>query len=293
MIGESVPALCSARVERRGCVAGIVWIASHPKSGNTWVRIFLANLLAKRRTPIDITAAKQYCASEANPNWYRPLSPKPLAELTDAEIAALRPCVQAHIARTAKRFTLLKTHSFLGIYRDHPLISMEATAGAIYIVRDPRDVAISAMSNFGLSLDETISAMTRPVHSGSPAEVQIYEVSESWSNHIKSWTQIPNPRMLVVRYEDMLARPRKTFGAIPRVLDLDGDPELVKRAIKFSSFKDVSAQERAGGFTERSKHADRFFVSGRGGGWRKTLTPAQAKQNENDHGEQMRRFGCL
>ncbi len=274
-------------------MAGIVWIASYPKSGNTWVRIFLANLLAKRRTPIDINAAKQYCASEGNPNWYRPLSPKPLAELTEVEIAALRPRVQAHIARTAKGFALLKTHNYLGIYKDHPLISMDATVGAIYIVRDPRDVAISAMSHFGLSLDETISAMTRPVHSGSPAEVQIYEVSESWSNHVKSWTQIPNPRMLVVRYEDMLARPRKTFGDIARVLHLDGDPALVKRALKFSSFKEVSAQERTGGFVERSKHADRFFVSGRAGGWRKTLTPAQAKQIENDHGEQMRRFRYL
>ncbi len=274
-------------------MAGIVWIASYPKSGNTWVRIFVANLLANRRAPIDINTAKQFCPSEGNPNWYRPLSPKPLGELTDEEIAALRPRVQAHVARTARRFALLKTHNYLGIYKDHPLISMDATAGAIYIVRDPRDVAVSATNHFGLSLDETISAMSRKVHSGSPAEEHIYEVSEAWSVHVKSWTQLQHPRLLVVRYEDLLARPRTSFGAIARALGLGDDAGRIRRAIRFSSFKVVSAQERSKGFAERSEHADRFFRSGRAGVWRETLTPAQAATIEREHGEQMRRFGYL
>jgi DNA-binding Lrp family transcriptional regulator len=274
-------------------MGGIVWIASYPKSGNTWLRLFVANLIADRDEPLDINAVGRFVPGEADPGWFRAAVRRPLRELSEAEIAALRPEVHRRIARAKPKGILLKTHNVLGEDRGHPLIAMEATAGAIYVVRDPRDVALSARSHFGLDLDETIAAMARSTRSSPEPEQQIYEVYESWSNHVRSWTQDAHPRLLVLRYEDLHARPLEAFGAVARALGLGRDRRRIERAIAHSSFAEASAQEKTKGFGERSRHAERFFHSGRAGAWRDLLTPAQAERTARDHGEQMRRFGYL
>jgi hypothetical protein len=274
-------------------MSGIVWIASYPKSGNTWVRLFIANLIADRPEPLDINAVGTFVPGEADPGWFRRSARRPLNELSDEEIAALRPAVQESIARARPRGLLLKTHNALGEHKGHPLISMAATAWSIYIVRDPRDVALSARSHFGLGLDETIAAMARSTRSSPRPEQQIYEVYESWSNHVKSWTQFRHPRLLVLRYEDLLAEPLRSFTAVARALGLERDRGRVERAIAHSSFAEVSAQERAKGFGERSTYGGHFFRSGRAGAWREELTAAQAERIARDHAAQMRRFGYL
>ncbi|HXD83760.1 MAG TPA: sulfotransferase domain-containing protein, partial [Rudaea sp.] len=79
-------------------MGSILWLASYPKSGNTWLRAFLANLVANRRDPVPLAELPRYCEDEALPELYARRAGRPSTELDMEQIAALRPLVHADIA---------------------------------------------------------------------------------------------------------------------------------------------------------------------------------------------------
>ncbi|HEV2675332.1 MAG TPA: sulfotransferase domain-containing protein, partial [Aliidongia sp.] len=168
------------------------------------------------------------------------------------------------------------------------------TAGAIYIIRDPRDVVISYSHHQGKPVDYIIDMMRDEAACVAGDDATVYEYLSSWSRHVQSWTHTPSSQLLVLRYEDMLDQPLKSFAAVPKFLGLDVPRPRLEKAMKLSSFKVLKAQEQRKGFIERPAQADAaFFREGKAGQWRKILTPAQVARIEADHGEQMRRFGYL
>ena len=120
---------------------GILWLASYPKSGNTWMRAFLANLILDAPEPLPLKRISEVCPSEPAEIWFRPLVQGPVADLSPKEIAALRVKTQERVVGLNKNVVPMKTHSYLGEDCGHPIFSMTATFGAVYIIRDPRDVA--------------------------------------------------------------------------------------------------------------------------------------------------------
>jgi hypothetical protein len=119
----------------------------------------------------------------------------------------------------------------------------------------------------------------------------VFELHCSWSRHVESWTGRPHRALHVMRYEDMLARPRQTFGGLVQFLRLPQIRERLNHAIELSSFKELRRQEEGRGFDERSSAQQRFFREGVAGGWRKTLTRAQVESLVAVNEAQMRRFG--
>jgi hypothetical protein len=107
---------------------------------------------------------------------------------------------------------------------------------------------------------------------------------------VKSWTHIANPALHVVRYEDLKSDPARHFGAIARFLGLSPEPARLEKALRFSSFDTLRAQEEKSGFIERTPVQDRFFRSGLVGEWRTKLTRVQAIRLIERHREQMARF---
>ncbi len=134
-------------------MGNIVWLASYPKSGNTWLRAFLANLVADAGAPLPLGDLPQYCEDEARPELFTALAGRPSTDLTFEEICALRPRVHADIAARSPGTRLVKTHNCAGFVGSHPLHDASVTAGAIYVVRNPLDVAVSMMHHFGLDAD--------------------------------------------------------------------------------------------------------------------------------------------
>lgn len=275
-------------------MGGIVWLASYPKSGNTWVRAFLHNLLRGASAPVDIDSLGEFTLGDTERKWFERLTDKPYDELTKEEQAVLRPRVHDMLIRTSPDSVFVKTHHFLGEDCGVPLISMEHTAGAIYIVRNPLDIAISASHFYGKTMDEAIAFLANDnAHSGGSAD-QVYHVITSWSNHVRSWNQNPTPRLLVVRYEDMLGKPQKTFAGITRFLGLKPPRDRLQRAIRFSSFNVLRGQEDRHGFRENMfGSGDSFFRKGTLGQWKKALTPEQVARIVSDHRRQMERFGYV
>ena len=119
----------------------------------------------------------------------------------------------------------------------------------------------------------------------------VYEVHKSWSIHVDSWTNPPRPGLAVLRYEDMLNNPIKTFGGLTQFLGLNPPRKRLERAIERASFKTLRRQEDERGFKEKSPFAQKFFREGRAGQWRELLTPPQIDKLVGQHKEQMQRFG--
>ena len=108
-----------------------------------------------------------------------------------------------------------------------------------------------------------------------------------------SWTATPHPAFVVVRYEDLLDQPLKAFGAVAKLLGLDRDRERLRRAIRFSSFRELKQQELASGFVEKSPSSRHFFRAGTKNQWIGRLSDAQAALIVARHREQMKRFGYV
>jgi hypothetical protein len=273
-------------------MGAIIWLASYPKSGNTWMRAFLHNLLKNPKEPASINQLNQFCLGEDSAALYNELDPRPMSALTPAEIMALRPKVHRLLTKASPDSVFVKTHNLLGEAEGSPLVNMECTAGAIYMVRNPLDVAISYAHHFGVDMDEAIEQLNFPGAGTPTTNMGARQYYGTWSMHVSSWTQVPFPALHVVRYEDMRDSPSQTFARVAKFLGLNPPPDRLERAISFSSFDQLRTQEDESGFVERSQHA-RFFRSGQVGQWRRDLSEDQVKRVVSQHREQMARFGYL
>jgi Sulfotransferase domain len=277
---------------------GIVWLASYPKSGNTWLRVYLYHLMrimgGHPREADELNKLDRASGYEAILfGLFDQFLGKSLTVASAEEVMSVRPRVHAAVAERIKAVALLKTHNLLGEIAGVPTINPQVTAGAIYIVRDPRDVAPSLARHLGSTLDQAIEAMRTPRFATESNKEAAFEIWGSWSEHVESWTAEASPSLLVVRYEDMLGKPTETFTAIARHLRQAPTAEQVAEAIELSSFDKLRRQEEEGAFRERSERAERFFASGKAGGWRDKLTAAQANGIVAVHRKQMERFGYL
>lgn len=182
-----------------------------------------------------------------------------------------------------------KTHSCNGYVYGMEQIPREFTKNAIYLVRDPRDVAISYAHHTNRSIDDVIETMERKdaLHDQSP----IFQYMGRWCDHVESWLDAPKREqpyypVLVIRYEDMLESPHTCFGQAMRFLGVEGD---LDRAIEETSFQRLSEQENEGGFRETFT-GGKFFRSGKSE-WREKLSRKQIARIEKVHGKTMRKLG--
>jgi hypothetical protein len=276
---------------------GILWLASYPKSGNTWTRNFLHNLLnileGLDEDVQDINKMNELTFWEISAEPYEKLLGKPVTLTTRQEIAEIRPQVQELIASRVDGLAMIKTHHCLVTDRGHPVINTKVTAGAVYIVRNPLDVAISLANHISGTIDDAIDMMETRGTETLVSERSVYEVYGSWSQHVESWTRKPHQAIYVMRYEQMLEDPERTFGALARHLLLKPREDQLRLAIERSSFENLRKQEEEGGFKEKPEKAERFFRSGKSGEWQDKLTRRQVRQIVSTHHQQMERFGYL
>jgi len=271
----------------------ILWLASYPKSGNTWLRMFLANLISGSQTPFDINRLGEVTLAEPGTAGFALLDARPWQDWSYAEIAAMRPRVQERISQTREGVIPVKTHSAFVKVRGVPTINMSVTQGAVYVVRNPLDVAISYAHHQGLGLDEMIAILNTPMFRTPTNEVNVYEVMGSWSEHVRSWTASDSPMMHVMRYEDMAADPLAAFTRLTDFMRIEATAEAVARAVGHADFDAARRMEEEAGFKERTPAQERFFRAGKTGQWRDILSPRQVAAIVDAHRDQMARFGYV
>lgn len=265
----------------------ITWLASYPKSGNTWLRLFLATYLTGQT---DINAVQGVSHDDLTPYFWQVVSPVPLDQLSQDSAFACRGAVLVHTL-AAKRWahTYLKTHSACGRVNGNPLLPQSLTDRAVYIVRDPRDVAVSYAHHTQTPIDDIIDTMESP-HCLAKAP-GLYNALGPWSEHVRGYLAADTFPVHIMRYEDMHTAPKDTFGAAVEFLGLERDSDKVREAIEATWFPFLQEQEQAYGFREASDKGVPFFRNGQAGAWRDELTDAQVKHIEAFHGETMERMG--
>lgn len=275
----------------------IIWLASYPKSGNTWLRAFLANLKSEADVPADINELRGGPIASARLLFDEAMGIE-ASDLTLAEIERYRPAVYEHMATCSETTMFLKIHdAFTRNDAGLPIISRTATKGAIYLIRNPLDVAVSYAHHMSVPIDRAIKVMAQEKHalvsSKKNISHQLRQRLLTWSSHVESWVDNSELAVHMMRYEDMVQHPVETFTAAARFADLSTEPAAIEQAIAFSSFDVLQSQERERGFSEKPAGVESFFRKGKVGAWREVLSDQQADQIVQDHSQVMSRFGYL
>lgn len=272
-------------------VAGIVWLASFPKSGNTWFRIFLANLAAGDGGPADLNSLYRHGGFAGDREAFEAATMLDSGLLSHDDIDALRPQVYAHIE--GRRW--MKVHDAYAALPDgEPLLGRAARA-AIYLVRDPRDVAISLAHHNDTSIDAAIALMNRTdaalCDGRNGLDAQLRQRLRDWSGHVTSWLDQHDVCVLPIRYEDLKADPVAHFGKALAFAGQEAGMAEIERAARHADFSELQRRERESGFAERKPGATPFFRAGQVGGWRDRLTTGQRTRIEDAHAAVMDRLG--
>ena len=269
----------------------IIWIASFPKSGNTWMRAFLANYILKQKASYPINELGSFSLSDTRPRFFQEASGKPVEQLSTIDTLKLRLKCQKLIAEFKNHDHFVKTHSRYGTFKGHSLINDRVSKGAIYLVRNPLDLVISYAAHLGIPIDEAIDAMDGSPNFTVEADSNVVTVMGSWSDHVDSWLTNETVPRILVRYEDLVEDPSKEFNKVLTTLGMGIDQGQLNKAIGFSSFSELARQESVSGFRERPPHAKQFFRQGVSGQWNDILKRSQVQKIIATHGNVMAKLG--
>lgn len=252
----------------------IIWLASFPKSGNTWTRVLLANYFMPPGEAPDINTLHRFTTGDTRQDFFDRVHGKPYVARNFDEWLMIRPKVMRAIAASKPGHHFVKTHCQCRPIGPYDLIPPETTAAAIYIMRNPFDVVLSYARHMNEDVDSAITRMTDP-KAVNIRPSGICEFVGRWDEHIETWLGAPGLPLHVMRYEDMLADIEGQMRALLGFLRVPVQDGQMRRAIRAASFDSLKKQEQQKGFRERPAEMKQFFKTGRAGGWRNELNPEQ------------------
>jgi len=275
----------------QGLKRDLKFVASYPKSGNTWVRMAAICYSTGRADLSALGRMGDLCVQD-----YHDVSPVPLSQLGLPAQAQIRPAAMLNLAFSlgGKQEHAIKSHhAFLSI-EGVPLWHPSFVDRVVNPVRDPREICCSAKEHFGFeSYEETAKFMAKEGQCIGGGDRPIHHVIGSWAQHVNSWQTAPLD-VMTVKYEDLKADPlamfEKIFGFL---LDEEVDRYRVEEAVKATDFDHLKELEDEHGFPEKSDQADRFFRSGKTDGWKEELPTGVARTLEDEFGKTMEGLGYL
>jgi aryl sulfotransferase len=273
----------------------LIWLASFPKSGNTWFRIFLANLDARGEVPVDINDLGDTGSIASNRYEFEAETLLDSGLLTHDDIDRLRPAVYTRLAHGLQTRRWMKIHDAYTLNLDgEPLVGRVAR-GAVYIVRDPRDVAVSLAHHNNTTTDAAIAILNDPDAAFSRPRkamaLQLRQKMLNWSGHVMSWLDQRDLPVHCIRYEDLVADPVRYFAAALAFVGHTAGETDIRGAVGHADFAELQRQESEKGFGERTSRTSPFFRAGRVGGWQEVLSAKQTAQLQEAHGAVMERLG--
>jgi hypothetical protein len=258
----------------------IIWLASFPKSGNTWMRAFLSSYLYLDLDKENFTFnLLKKIERFPNLNQLNNIGIKPKSFL---DVAKSWIPTQNHINLNNK-INLLKTHQAFGNFENFPFTDSNNTLGAIYLVRDPRDVLISYSKHMKQSIDKTLDLVLEDDSKGNLFEGKnsvIGEMRGSWSQHYNSWKYSNLREKIIIKYEDLINNPFDTFSKVISHLNylfrklsfpLETNAERIRKCIEISNFNNLQNLEKKLGFSDNIKSGATFFNKGTTNQWQDEL----------------------
>ncbi len=280
----------------------IIWLASYPKSGNTWLRFYIISLLMGKQTNLNLNHLRAIM-NYPHSTQFEDL----VSDLFDFDEIAKNWITSQNKINSNKNLRFFKTHNMLGKFRGNLFTNSENTLGSIYIVRDPRNVVTSVKNHYSLSNYEEATKFIfneNQVLSLSDRQKDLYLKSKkfpltqfvgSWKTHYLSWKNMKK-NYLLVRYEDLVESPKNEFTKIAdfvgNLLKLKFTEDQIDNAISLSSFDKLEKMEKDNGFTESTIDKDgnrnKFFFLGPKNDWRKILDKSISSEIEKIFEKEMK-----
>ena len=277
----------------------IIWIASYPKSGNTWVRSIISSYFFSKTGDFDFSLLKNI-SLYPGPKYFKNVINKP------GDVSLFWEHSQKNIIQNQKR-TFLKTHNALVALNNRSFTTAKTTLGAIYIIRDPRNILSSLKNHYGFKdYNETFEFMKNKKKYiwdiRKKNDYSGFQFLGSWSDHYKSWTKIPKFKTLLIKYEDLQKDCYSTSHKIIKfILTLDAqnielDEKKLFRSIETTKFDVLKKKEIDYGFEESIKVNDvnrSFFFLGPENNWKKSLPKEILSKVENEFKDDLNHFNYL
>ena len=285
----------------------IIWLASYPKSGNTWLRFYIISLLMGKQTNLNLNHLRAIM-NYPHSTQFEDL----VSDLFDFDEIAKNWITSQNKINSNKNLRFFKTHNMLGKFRGNLFTNSENTLGSIYIVRDPRNVVTSVKNHYSLSNYEEATEFIfneNQVLSLSDRQKDLYLKSKkfpltqfvgSWKTHYLSWKNMKK-NYLLVRYEDLVESPKNEFTKIAdfvgNLLKLKFTEDQIDNAINLSSFDKLEKMEKDNGFTESTFDKDgnrnKFFFLGPKNDWKKILNNNTSSLIEKEFEGEMKELKYL
>jgi hypothetical protein len=270
----------------------LYWLASYPKSGNTWFRIFLSHYLTGNEdinnlSHLGTMASSKKIIKRYNPNFKRYYDAEQKNALRRDGYIEYNRILNENNENVAYN----KIHDAYRIIENKPMIPEEVSAGVIYFIRNPFDVCVSFANHMGFSLDKSVNNMNDDGFMIGNGKKQLKQHLLSWSNHVKSWTEQDKIPILIIKYEDMLNDTFNLFSTAIKFLNIEYDEEKIKKSIDFSSFENLKKKEETNGFKEKPDKSDGFFKVGTANYGKNILSEKQKELIFENHKDVMNIYG--
>ena len=277
------------------------YLASYPKSGNTWCRVFITELMRlagdNPGEELNLNQDIETGAIASSRLWLDDQLGVNSCDLSFSELDPLRGRAGASAWLFAEGERFHKVHDAFQSpdSRGRPVVSTAGCSGVVYILRHPEDVAVSLSHFFSWPLEHCVDYLLDSSAALLPGERfggnQVRQHMGRWDQHVRSWadqTQLP---VLIMRYEDMLANGLETFAKLVKFLGLPAEAELIQQALDNTSIDRLKKlEEDVDGFAEKPVGCERFFRSGRTGEGAEQLSIEQRQRLAKGLSEVMKRF---
>ena len=282
----------------------IIWLASYPKSGNTYVRAFLSAYYFSDNGQFDFSQITNIDQFPHEKFFNQKVN-------NFDEASKLWVPIQKKINHD-KKIRFFKTHSFLGNYKGNEFTSPETTLGAIYIIRDPRNVFTSIKNHYSLDNEKALKMITdktRSLMSNNGSHASLTYIS-SWAENYLSWLRNNKFRRLFVKYEDLIENRYETFRDLivftnTLMNNVEGVNKLkLQKAIETTNFNVLKKKEMSEAFDGsdssfknwrkfHSENKNLFFNLGPENDWKKNLEKEFAEKIETNFEKEMKKLKYL
>ena len=282
----------------------IIWLASYPKSGNTWVRSFISSILFTKDGDVDLSKLKNISQFPLRSQFTNYID-----DLQDVKKVYQNWSNVQNYMNLDNKIKFLKTHHVNCKIENFEFTDDNNSLGVIYIVRDPRNVACSVKNHFSLENYDEVKNFLFREHNWlgiitdkkiKPLDNKIPTLISSWKTNYLSWKN-KTKNYLLIKYENLLENPYLEFGKISKYLEnhlnVKFDEKKIKKAIETCSFKNLQQLETDGIFKEQTvdkqNKSVKFFHLGPENDWKKILDKNISREIENKFKAEMEELGYL